>query len=338
MSRRIPQVYKNKRPHRKRPSSGEAAGAHVPAGSYEPGALSWAWPCILLSLTIWAYWNSLTVMAHCWNHDVQYSHGYLVPLFSAGLLWSRRAEIGSRPLVRDWRGLLLIFSGISLRIGGALIYSEWIDNVSLLVVCAGIVVLCGGGPALRWSWTAILFLFFMIPLPYTIDVALRNPLRTIGTTASTYLLQTLGISAFAEGHVISVAGEQIGVAEACSGMRMTMIFFALATAVALTIRRTRLERLLIVASAVPIAVAVNIARITVTGLLHATGQQLLASWFFHDLAGWLMMPLALVLLQCELYYLKRLLVVETDAPMTAGLTAERAGQKAARSDGILTVA
>ena len=42
--------------------------------------------------------------------------------------------------------------------------------------------------------------------------------------------------------------------------------------------------------------AVNIARITATGLLHATGRPLLAGWFFHDLAGWLMMPLALLLL------------------------------------------
>jgi len=277
-------------------------------------------------------------MAHRWNHDVQYSHGYLVPLFSVVLLWSRRTQIVNRPMTGDWWGLLMIVSGISLRIAAALLYSEWIDNVSLLPVLMGIALLYGSWPALRWSWSAILFLFFMIPLPYTLDVALRSPLRTIGTTASTYLLQTAGVSAFAEGHVITVAGEHIGVAEACSGMRMTMIFFALATAVALTIRRTALEKAVIVASAVPIALAVNIARITVTGLLHATGRPLLAGWLFHDLAGWLMMPLALVLLQCELYYLKRLLIAEKDAPMTVGLSSDRIGEKVSRTDGVLTVA
>ncbi len=302
----------------------------------------WTACSILLLVTIWAYWNSLAQMAHRWNHDVQYSHGYLVPVFSAVLLWARRGKLEQLRPTRDWRGLVLILLGIVLRLGATVFFCEWIDNISLVPVCLGIALLCGGPTVLRWSWSAILFLFFMVPLPYTLDVALTAPLRTIGTVASTYMLQTLGVSAYAEGHIISVAGEQIGVAEACSGMRMMMIFFAVTTAVAMTIRRTHLERLFIAASAVPIALAVNIARITATGLLHATGRPLLAGWFFHDLAGWLMMPLALVLLQCELAYLKRLLLEEVDAPMTAGISTDRImGEKPHKTscpDGVLTVA
>jgi len=231
-------------------------------------------------------------MAHRWNQDVQYSHGYLVPVFAVSLLWFRRTAIQDLPLHRNWRGLLLILSGILLRIAGTLIYSEWVDNISLLPMLMGIAVLWGGWPALKWSLSGILFLFFMIPLPYTLDVALTVPLRTIGTTASTYLLQTFGISAFAEGNIISAGDHQIGVAEACSGLRMTMIFFALSTAVALTIRRTVLERMVVISSAVPIALVVNIARITATGLFHATGNEMLAGWFFsrpgrvaHDAPG-----------------------------------------------------
>jgi exosortase/archaeosortase family protein len=88
--------------------------------------------------------------------------------------------------------------------------------------------------------------------------------------------------------------------EACSGLSMLMIFFALSTAVALLIRRPWPERALLVASALPIAILSNIIRITVTGVLHKTAGSEVADLVFHDLAGWLMMPLALGMLWTEL--------------------------------------
>src|SRR6202035_2382357 len=43
----------------------------------------------LILVLVWAYWNSLTRLAHLWENP-QYSHGYLVPLFTLILLWLRR--------------------------------------------------------------------------------------------------------------------------------------------------------------------------------------------------------------------------------------------------------
>src|SRR5204863_2864673 len=125
---------------------------------------------------------------------------------SVALLWIRRGAIQNVDLGPDWRGLPLILLGAVLRIGAAVFYSEWIEFVSLLPILLGIALATGGRCACQWSWSAILFLFFMIPLPYTLDVGLGGPLRSLATLASTYVMQTCGVAAFSEGNVISIEG------------------------------------------------------------------------------------------------------------------------------------
>jgi exosortase/archaeosortase family protein len=159
-------------------------------------------------------------------------------------------------------------------------------------------------------------------------------------------MQTLGLPALSEGNVIIINETRIGVVEACSGLSMLVIFFALSTAFALVLGRQSTvaesskpeaadkesstestndrkksdepqpqyplwQRLVLVASAVPIALIANITRITVTGIMHETVGHRAADMVFHDLAGWLMMPFALVLLWLELKALGRLFVVPT---------------------------
>lgn len=277
---------------------------------------------LLAAALVWANWTSLAAMSRKWAHDPQYSHGYLVPLFSVVLLWLRRDLLEPHKLRPNWWGLPILLIGIAVRLSGAYFYYEWFDFLSLIPCVAGIVLLVGGWHAIRWAWPAIGFLVFMIPLPYRLEGALRGPLRSIGTMASTYMMQTVGLPALAEGNVVVVNDVRIGVNEACSGLRMLMIFFALSTAVALLSDRPLWERAVIVLSAVPIALVTNITRITVTGLLYATGQDRLADLVFHDLAGWLMMPFALVLLGIELKLLSRLFLVEVRKPMAVGLTAD----------------
>ena len=146
----------------------------------------------------------------------------------------------------------------------------------------------------------------MIPLPYQLAVAMAGPLQHVATTASTYLLQTLGMPAIAEGNVILLNEASLGIVEACSGLRMLVVFFALSTAVALVARRPFWERVFLGFSAIPIALFTNVVRITATGVAYETVGGEAGHFIFHDLAGWLMMPLALALLGLELKFLTHL--------------------------------
>jgi exosortase len=298
-----------------------AGAATVPAGGAAasppppptvPHSLSpWAAGLLiaLAAAAVWSYWPVLADMAQKWARDAQYSHGYLVPLFSLYLLWSRRGLLAGAPLRPSWWGLPLLAVGLLLRLAGAFFFFDWLEAVSLLPLLGGAVLLLAGRPALRWSWPAIAFLAFMIPLPYRVETALSHPLQRVATLASTYILQLLGRPAFAEGNVIVINDARIGVVEACNGLGMLLLFFAMATAVAIVSRRRSLiEKAVIVASAAPVAVAANVTRITVTSLLHEFVNSHWADLVFHDLAGWLMMPLALGLLGLELRVLSRLFV------------------------------
>ena len=89
---------------------------------------------------------------------------------------------------------------------------------------------------------------------------------------------------------------------------MLLVFVAMATAIVLVIRRPLADKAVLLASAAPIAVLSNVARITVTGFLHEKVSSAVANAVFHDFAGWLMMPAALGLLWLELIYMRHLLL------------------------------
>jgi exosortase len=271
---------------------------------------------------LWALWPALGAMADRWARDPRYAHGYFVPMFALALLWMRRSRLeGTVPRPSAW-GLAALAMGAALQLVGGYYYEvsrtsgvAWIEGLSLLPYLVGVVLLLGGWGFLRWAWPSIAFLAFMVPLPTRIELALGPPLQFLATTASTYLLQTLGFMAFAEGNVIHLGAAQIGVVEACSGLSMLMTFIALSTAVALVVRRPLVDRLVLVASAVPVALLANIARITLTGVLHETVGGQIPSTFYHDLAGWVMIPLALVLYWIEIVILCRLLIeIRHEAP------------------------
>jgi exosortase len=296
------------------PTSPLAAAHSAGASALTRSATQVASLSVLGLCFIWSYWTTLATMAERWSNDPQYSHGFLVPVFAAVILWHRRERIPTK-LASNWWGLAVLLVAMGLRLTGAYLYFEPLDAFSVVPATAGLCLLLGGWSALAWMWPAIAFLSFMLPLPFQIEMALAQPLRRLATLASTYALQTMGYPALAEGNIINIDEVRLGVVEACSGLGMLMTFFALSTAVAIIIQRRWLDKVLIVVSAVPIAVIANVIRITATGVVHSSyGPQ--AGQFLHDWAGWVMMPLALGLLWLELQFLNRLLLeVETGAPL-----------------------
>jgi exosortase len=285
----------------------------------------------LLLIGAWAYLPTLSAMGQRWLGDPQYSHGYLVPIFSLYLLWQRRDRLANAQWGVYWRGLPLLLVGMLLRFAGTYLYFDWLDAASLLPTLAGLCVLFGGMATLRWAWPAIAFLLFMVPLPYLVEKALGQPLQRLATIGSTYVLQTLGLPALAEGNVILLSNGPINVAQACSGLSMMLIFFALSTALVLVVRRPLLDKAIVVLSSLPIAVLVNVVRIAATGVAMEKFGPQVAHAIFHDAAGWLMMPLALGFLGLELWLLSKLLLeAEVSRPLMVGLAATPASAPASR--------
>jgi exosortase len=260
-------------------------------------------------------------IAHEWEHKPVYSHGYLVPLFAIVLLWLRRDQFQPSQWSPSWWGLVLIGMAALLRLAGAHFYFEWLDFISILPMLAGLCLLIGGTHALKWAAPSIAFLLFMLPLPYRVEVGLRTPLQHVGTVASCYTLQTVGLPAYAEGNQIhGITEHPLEVEQACSGLGMMMVFFALCAAVVYMISyRPLWERIIVFLSAAPIAIFANVIRISATGTLYAWGFERAAQILHEQLSAFLMMPVALGLLWFELWFFSKLILVEEDTPMSAKL-------------------
>lgn len=278
----------------------------------------------LLGILLWAYRSSLAEMVERWEADPRYAHGYLVPGFALFLLWTRRAQAADVPYPPSWWGLTILALSIGLHLTASYYYMAWIELLSILPALVAVALLVGGGAMLRWAWPSIAFLFFMLPLPFRIEVASAQPLQRFATQVSTFAIQATGLHALAEGNVIVLDDEvRIGVVEACSGLSMLFTFFAVSVGFVLVVPRPTVDRALIILSAVPIALFANVTRITVTAITHRAAGSHAANVVFHDLAGWLMMPLAVTLLLLEQVLLTRLFGEPTPArpetiPVRAG--------------------
>ncbi len=289
------------------------------------------WLVLALAALFLVYWNVFVWMSGVWSSNADYSHGYLVPLFAAYILWSNRGSLGQAQINKQntlanqqaESGMLLGGSfmgcGLLMRLAGNYMRLPTLEGVSIVPMVLGIITLILGNRAVRWGAPAVLFLLFMVPLPSFLSGQLSGLLQSIATKVSTFAFQTLGIAAFSQGNIISLSNGQIGVAEACSGLRMLYAFFALTVGACMMIDRTWVEKAMIAFSAIPIAIAANCLRIIATGIAYEYLNPETAQHIFHDVAGWLMMPIGFAMLLGVLTILDRLIVPVENLPIPARL-------------------
>lgn len=266
----------------------------------------------VLFTLVWLYWPVLLGFARRWDIDPQYSHGPIIPLVAVGIVWIRGVPKDDQIVAPSWWGLPLLVVGLLLKLVGVLLYFESLQAVSLIPVTAGVCLMLTGLRLFRSLWPAIVFLLFMMPLPYRLEVGVLQPLQNLATTASTFALQTLGFASRQEGNVVWIEGTPVGIAEACSGLRMLTGFAALAAAAAFVVDRERWKRIVLLVSAVPVALICNICRVTLMGLVHTATENTDLQGMLHDVLGWLMPLGAATLLWAQLLMMDCLFIVDDD--------------------------
>ncbi len=268
-----------------------------------------------------SYAPNIQNLIQVWSSDPNYSHGFLVAPIALAILWQRRDELSLSRLRPAWWGWLIVVATLAVR---AFLFERnelWLENTTLLPVLAGLTLAFGGWPLLRWALPGIGFLVFLLPIPPAINLIMAGPLQTLATIGSTRLLQSvMGLPVLAEGHVIYIGAAKLEVAQACNGLSMLLSFITLIAATTLLLARSRplWERVILLLSTVPIALISNILRIAATALAyHLLGVER-GEALAHDLAGWAMMPVGLVLILLELKLLSWIIIEEDEtepAPM-----------------------
>ena len=267
------------------------------------------------ALIAWAFWPTLDWLVGKWSNDPSYSHGFLVPFVAGWMVYRKRKDITAwfgapQPLLAAG-----LFAAIfALRgLAGALLFNQ-LDAFALLLTVAAAVLAVGGWRLVSNCWQGLVFLVFLVPLPYEWEQNVGGPLKVIATQASTFLLQTIGYPAVAEGNTILIDEIRLGVVDACSGLKMLVTFAAFGGGAILTLQRTWFEKFLIALAVVPIALLTNVLRITATGVIYTFVADKNAQHTIHDVAGWFMMPVGLAFLALELWVLNRLIVKPDSTP------------------------
>jgi exosortase len=152
----------------------------------------------------------------------------------------------------------------------------------------------------------LLFLFLMIPLPQSLVNTITFPLQLIASDLAMTPLYWLEIPALREGNVIHLAGTQLLVAKACSGLRSVMALGTLGVVFAYFFRKNMIERIVIVLSTLPIAILVNAFRVALTGYLTHRFGEAAAEGIIHQTEGFFTFGLAFGLLLLEAWLLKKL--------------------------------
>ena len=125
-----------------------------------------------------------------------------------------------------------------------------------------------------------------------------------------------GLDTMVNGVVIDLVykGQQIepplNVADACSGMRLLLAFVALGVAMAYLHYRPIWQRLVLLASTIPIAIFCNIVRVTTTGFIYVMIDKKYAVGIYHDMLGLAMLPLAFGLYGLLAWFMSSLFVDE----------------------------
>ena len=142
---------------------------------------------------------------------------------------------------------------------------------------------------------AILALFFLIPIPGSIRQLIALPLQDIATNVTQIVLELIGVPAIRLGQVLVINNEPVAVGEACSGLRMILAFGVVVYAFAFSMPLRMSTRIVLLGISPLVAVLCNIVRLIPTSVFFGYGSVDQVQ-IFHDLAGWVMIPLSFVML------------------------------------------
>jgi exosortase len=271
----------------------------APAALSRAGAVKIA---VMAALFAAMNWWQFGPLVDIWRTDPNWTHGFIIPLFSLYLIYSRWGEIMSAERRVCLLGLPIMLGGIVLTLLGYYpIGTLWISQLSMIVVIFGLVLYLVGPSVMRLAWLPILYLSLAMPIPEMLYNSIALPLQNLAAASSTILLQVFGVQINATASrldVTSLAGQEhtLTVAEACSGIRSLIAYVALGVAWAYLEYRPIWQRVVLVASAIPIAILLNVVRVTVTCLMYVIDRPEWGQDFMHEFMGMIMLAPALLLM------------------------------------------
>jgi exosortase len=274
-----------------------AQATQTPAITKNPWSLRnthLAWGVGLIAVLVMAvYFRVLIKLVTDWAEIPDFSHGFLVPIFAAYLVWTKRKTLFKTRIAPTWSGVAVVALGLGILLLGVYGAELFLSRISLVILLAGLVLSFGGWQLLKELRFPILVLLLAIPIPAIVFNAITFPLQIWATKFATALLQLFNVPVLREGNIIELAAMKLEVAEACSGIRSLVSLFTLSIFYGYFLEKSPLRRTVLAVTSIPIAIAANAVRIFGTGLCVQYWDPDKAMGFFHEFQGWVMFLVSL---------------------------------------------
>lgn len=250
-------------------------------------AIGWYTGLLLLLFS-----TTVTEMVKEWMNEESMGHGFFVPAIALYIAWQRKDEVMATPVRPHWSGWLLLLVSFMALVAGTLGADFFVQRAGFLMGILGLLLATCGFPMVKTLALPLLMLPFMVRIPLFIYSQITFPLQLFASEVAEKALNLLGTPVFREGNILELPSKRLSVVEACSGIRSLLSLTFLSVAYGYFFEPRIWVRFALFFLTVPIAIAANAFRVTITGVLSEHNPEL-AEGAYHTFEGWVIFMVAL---------------------------------------------
>jgi exosortase len=257
--------------------------------SFERSRIRWgAIIAVCVGLIVAAYWHSFKdIFYGSLGSDSLYSHALFIPVICLFFVWRQRSLLGRVPLVPSpLLGYPLLLAGCFMLLLGDFLGFMTFVHMSLLPVVFGLCFLMLGRPATVLIWFPLAFLFFMLPMPYSLISVISFKSKMLATESAVQLGQLLTLNLVQDGSWVYLgSNDRLLVGDVCGGMRSLIALLAFGALMAYISKTRGWARIVILLISPAVAIAANVARILFLCVVGYFWGSEAATGIVHDVSG-----------------------------------------------------
>lgn len=219
------------------------------------------WGLVSLSFILCYYTTFQWLHYKYAGQDSYYSHGYLIPLVCAYLIYLRRNEVHEAPTESSALGLWLVILALAAHLFGVLGDINFVSGFSMVIYCFGCSLYLLGGKVTGIVAFPLFFLVFMCPIPDAFLNIIAIPSKSMATGVAMSIIDLLEIPYIREGFAVHLPQYTFLVGTPCNGMRSMISFAALGLLMLYLFRTSWWKKILFLASIPLLAILLNGVRI-----------------------------------------------------------------------------
>jgi exosortase len=235
-------------------------------------------------------------LVEAWLNIPDAAHGLLIAPVAVWLVWRDGVLPNRRPAIVV--GSIVAAVATICYVLGRAAGVETIPRMSLLIALVSVALLYGGWRQVIAWWLPFVLLALTVPLPESLIATITFPLQGIAARMGAALIEWRHVPVSLSGNIIRLPGHTLFVSEACSGLRSLTALVSMAILVGALFLKRPVMRLLMLLTAMALAVVVNGIRVFLTGFLVFFVDPKLGEGFMHLSEGYLLFIVSLAILAC----------------------------------------